>query len=461
MTADERNTWAARLADLVLRAGRDSDKHAVLEYLALIPGESTATFLRAIARGEKPYVYNPPCDEITVDIEEPGLRYAAALLLAKRGDTGAKEILQSLAALHPFGPDQAALEVAAALTDASLPLKPAYFKYHSRALGLAALSALEWRQGSAVSADVLGAACGHFLDDVASRAEKIARHYELQRADDGTDDNELAIDYDPLLATSYPRLAVQEYSALIPKVRGLTQARLLALRAQAYTGLEEFAAAESDYANVAKTPFVEGTDVRTRLAWVQWYLGKFDDAEQTIDDALQAEPNAELVLLRGIMHYGQEDFRRSTEADLIAARVLDPKEGYAALFQHLVSALGGHPEQSQLKAYLAATPDLADWPRQITGFLLGYIDAQHLIEIAQSSDPNEVAWHTCEATFYASQAARIASRPDEERKYLEQCVATDQPNVAEFWVAKFRLEKLRPSRALPPVKSRSSGAPAI
>jgi tetratricopeptide (TPR) repeat protein len=457
----ERDAWAGRLADLVLRAGRDSDKHALLEYLAMIPGESTANFLRAMARGEKSYAYAPPWDELTLNIEEPGLRYAAALFLAKRGDTGTREILQSLAGLHPFGPDQAALEVAAALMDGTVPLKPAHFKYHSRTLGLAALSALEWRPGSGIPLDVLGAACAHFQDDVATRAEKIAQHYQLQRADDGTDDQEPAIDYDPLLATSYPRLAVEEYSALIPKVRGLTLARLYTLRAQAHSNLHEYAEAEADYANVAKTSFADGTDVRTRLAWVQWYLGKFDDAEQTIDDALQASPSADLVLLRGIMHYSLGDFQRSTEADLIAARVLDPKEGYAALLQHLVSALGGRPEQSQLKAYLAATPDLADWPRQLTGFLLGYIDAPRLLDMAAASEPNEIAWHTCEANFYASQAARVAGRAEEERKYLEQCVATNQPDVAEFWVAKFRLEQLRPGRTLPPVRSRSLGIPAI
>ena len=457
----ERDAWAVRLADLVLRAGRDSDKHVMLEYLATIPGDSTANFLRAIARGEKAYVYAVPSDELTLDIEEPGLRYTAALLLAKRGDPSARELLQSLAGQHPFGPDEAALEVAAALLDGTAPLKPAHFKYHSRTLGMGALSALEWRPGSAISLDVLGAACANFQDDVATRAEKVAQHYQLQRADDGMDDKEPAIDYDPLLATSYPRLAVAEYSAIIPKVRGLTQARLIALRAQAHSNLREFAEAEADYANVVKTPFADGTDVRTRLAWVQWYLGKFDAAEQTIEDALQASPSSDLVLLRGLMHYSLEDFRRSTEADLIAARVLDPKEGYAPLLQHLVSALGGRPEQSQLKAYLTATPDLADCPRQLAGFLLGYIDAPHLLDMAAASEPNEIAWHTCEANFYASQASRVAGRADEERKYLEQCVATNQPDVAEYWVAKFRLEALRPGRTLPTGKPRSLGAPTI
>lgn len=459
--ANERDAKAVRLADLVLRVGRDSDKPALLECLALIPGEPAAAFLRAVARGEKSYAYAPPCDELTLDIEEPGLRYAAALLLAKRADPGAREILAALGRLRPFGPDQAALEVGAALLDETAPLKPAYFKYHSRTLGLAALAALEWRPGSRISLDVLAAACAHDQEDVATRAEKIAQHYQLQRADEGMGENELAIDYDPLLASSHPRLAVQEYSALIPKVSGLTLARLYNLRAEAYSNLDDFASAEADYLNVEKTPYVEGTDVRTRLAWVQWYLGEFEPAEQTIEAALEAAPNAELLLLRGIMHYGLDDFRRSTESDLIAARVLDPKEGYAALFQHLVAALGGHPEQSQLKAYLSSSPDLPDWPRQIMGFVLGYIDAPRLLEIAQASEPDEVAWHTCEANFYISQVARAAGRSDEERKYLEQCAATNQPNVAEFWVAKFRLAELRSAKASPPDRPRPGNAPTI
>ena len=461
LPAEERSARALPRADLVLRAGRDSDKHAMLECLALIPGEPVADFFRAIARGEKSYAYAAPCDELTMDTEEPGLRYATALLLAKRADVGTAEILAGLARLKPFGPDQAALEIAAALGDGTAPLKPAHFKYHSRLLGLAALAALEWRPGSGTTLDVLAAACTHFQEDVATRAEKIAQRYQLQRSDDGSGDNELAIDYDPLLAASHPRLAVQEYSALIPKVGGLTLGHLYALRAQAYSNLGDFAAAESDYLNAEKSPYVDGTDVRTRLAWVQWYLGEFGPAEQTIEAGLQAAPNAELVLLRGIMHYGLDDFRRSTDADLIAARVLDPKEGYAALFQHLVAVVGGRPEQSQLKAYLAASPDLADWPRQITGFMLGYIEARQLLDIALASEPGEVAWHTCEANFYISQVARAAGHADEERKYLEQCAATNQPNVAEFWVAKFRLNQLRPSRGPSLLRPRPANPGAI
>ncbi|HWA09306.1 MAG TPA: hypothetical protein VG838_07655 [Opitutaceae bacterium] len=461
LPAADRGARAVRLADLVLRAGRDSDKHAMLECLALVPGDAPADFLRAVARGDKTYAYAPPYTELTSDTEEPGLRSAAALLLAKRADPGAAAIIASLAALKPFGPDQAALEIAAALGDGAAPLKPAHFKYHSRLLGVAALAALEWRPGSGIPVDVLSAACTHFQEDVAGRAEKLAEHYQLQRADEGTGTDELAIDYDPLLASSDPQAAIQEYSALIPKVAGLTLARLYSLRGQAYANLGNYASAEADYLNVEKSPFADGTDVRTRLAWVQWYLGEFDAAEQTIEDALKADPSAELVLLRGIMHYGLGDFSRGTEADLIAARVLDPTEGYAPLFQHFAATLGGRPEQSQLRAYLASSPDLPDWPRQIMGFVLGYIDARRLLEIAAASDPNEVDWHTCEATFYISQAARVAGHTEEERKYLEQCAGTNQPNVAEFWVAKYRLDKLRPARNAFPSRTRPGNAPSI
>jgi lipoprotein NlpI len=457
----ERSTRGLEFADLVLRTGRNSDKPTALECVALIPGEAVAGFLRAIAVGEKTYAYAAPCDEITLATEEPGLRYAAALLMAKRADPGAAEVMASLARLKLVGPDQAALEIGAALLNNAAPLSPAHFKYRSRLLGLSALAALEWRPGSRIPLDLLAAACAHFQEDVASRAEKIAQHYQFQRTDEATSGDDLAIDYDPLLVSSHPQLAVQEYSALIPKVSGAAQIQLYLLRARAYSAIGDFAAAEADYLTVEKSPYVDNTDARTRLAWIQWYLGEFIAAESTIQDALQSDPNAELVLLRGIMHYALDDFRRSTESDLIAARVLDPTEGYAALFQHLTASLGGRPEQSQLKTYLSTAPDLPDWPRQVIGFMLGYIDAPQLLEVARTSEPGEVAWHTCEATFYISQAARIAGRSDEERRYLEQCAATNQPNVAEFWVAKYRLARLRASKNLSPSRSAPSNTPAI
>lgn len=457
----EQSTRGLEYADLVLRAGRNSDKPTALECVALIPGEAVANFLRAIARGEKAYGYAQPCDEITLATEEPGLRYAAALLMAKRADPGAADVLASLARLKPVGPDQAALEIAAALLNNSAPLLPAHFKYRSRLLGLSALAALEWRPGSRIPLDLLAAACDHFQEDVATRAGKIAQHYQFQHTREASAGDDLAIDYDPLLVSSHPQLAVQEYSALIPKVTGAAQIQLYLLRARAYSAIGDFSSAEADYLTVEKSPYVDNTDARTRLAWIQWYLGEFLAAEETIGTALQNDPNAELVLLRGIMHYGLDDFRRDTESDLIAARVLDPTEGYATLFQHLVASLGGRPEQSQLKAYLATATDLPDWPRQVSGFMLGYIDAAQLLDIAKSSEPGEVAWHTCEATFYISQAARIAGRSDEERRYLEQCAATNQPNVAEFWVAKYRLARLRASKNAVPSRSVPSNTPAI
>ena len=457
----ERATRGIAYADLVLRAGRNSDKPTALECVALIPGEAVAGFLRAIARGEKSYPYVQPCDEITLATEEPNLRYAAALLMAKRADPGAADIIASLAKLKPTGPDQAALEVASALLNNAAPLSPAHFKYRSRLLGLSALAALEWRPGSRIPLDLLAAACDHFQEDVAARAQKIAQHYQFQHTEEASGGDDLAIDYDPLLVTSHPQLAVQEYSALIPKVTGAAQIQLYLLRARAYSAMNDFASAEADYLTVEKSPYVDSTDTRTRLAWIQWYLGDFLDAEETIGTALQSDPNAELVLLRGIMHYSLDDFRQETESDLIAARVLDPTEGYAELFQHLVANLGGRPEQSQLKNYLSTASDLPDWPRQVIGFMLGYIDASQLLDTAKSSEPGEVAWHTCEATFYISQAARIAGRSDEERRYLEQCAATNQPNVAEFWVAKYRLARLRASKNLSPSRSTPSNTPAI
>lgn len=462
LPAADRSTRGIAYADLVLRAGRNSDKPTALECVSLIPGEAVAVFLRAIARGEKAYTYAQPCDEISLATEEPGLRYAAALLMAKRADPGASDILAALAKLKPAGPDQAALEIAGALLNNSAPLSPAHFKYRSRLLGISALAALEWRPGSRIPLDLLAAACAHFQEDVAARAAKLAQHYQFQHTEEASAGDDLAIDYDPLLVSSHPQLAVQEYSALIPKVSGAAQIQLYLLRARAYSAIGDFSSAEADYLTVEKSPYVDNTDARTRLAWIQWYLGEFVAAEETIGTALQNDPNAELVLLRGIMHYGLDDFRRdTTEADLIAARVLDPTEGYAELFQHLTASLGGRPEQSQLKSYLATASDLADWPRQVSGFMLGYIDAAQLLDIAKSGEPGEVAWHTCEATFYISQAARIAGRSDEERKYLEQCAATNQPNVAEFWVAKYRLARLRAAKSLSPSRSAPSSTPAI
>ena len=175
------------------------------------------------------------------------------------------------------------------------------------------------------------------------------------------------------------------------------------------------------------------------------------------ENSITKEPSAELLLLRGIMRYGLEDFGLGTDSDLIAATVLDSTEGYAPLFQHFTALLGGRPDQSRLRPYFLSVEGLEDWPATVISFALGIVPPEQLLVLATQGEPAETAWHTCEANFYISQLARVAGNTEEERRYLAACVATNQPHVAEFWVAKSRLEKLRATQpATPPARTQRS-----
>jgi lipoprotein NlpI len=442
MSAATAGPLAVRLADYALRTGRNEDKPTVLEYVAGLPGADTANFLKDIAAGKRTYAYATPYERSAINLEEPGLRFTAALWLAKRGDPAARGLVSTLGGQKPFGPDQAALALAGALLDPKQPLAVALFKYRSRTLGLAGIDALRQRNEGSLTVGALEAACRHTDREVARRAALLAEEHGLTPA---TGEGTAAADFeiDPGLAGQDPSLAVKEYTRQMEAAQGRTLVRLQLLRGRAYDSLEDYTQAEIDYLNAAGSDYPEAGEARRRLPWLRWYLGDADGAELAIAAALDEEPSAELLLLRGIMRYGLEDFGLGTDADLVAATVLDTTEGYAPLFQHFTSLLAGRPDQSRLRAYFLSVEGLEDWPATVISFVLGIVPPEQLLVLATQGDPTEIGWHSCEANFYIAQVARVAGNTDEERKYLAACVATNQPHVAEFWVAKARLEKLR------------------
>jgi hypothetical protein len=444
---------AVRLADFALRTGRNEDKPTVLEYVAGLPGTDTANLLKDIAAGKRTYAYATPYDRSAINLEEPGLRFTAALWLARRGDPAARGLISSLAGQKPFGPDQAALTLASALLDPKQPLAVSIFKYRSRTLGLAGVEALRQRTETSLTVAALEAACRHTDREVARRGALLAEEHGLAPA---TEEGTAAADFeiDPGLASQDPDLAIKEYTRQMETAEGRTLVRLQVLRARAYDSLEDYTRAEIDYLNAAGSDYPEAGEARRRLPWLRWYLGDPEGAELAIAAALAEEPSAELLLLRGIMRYGQEDFGLGTDSDLIAATVLDTTEGYAPLFQHFTAMLSGRPEQSRLRSYFLSVEGLEDWPATVISFVLGIVPPEQLLVLATQGNPAETGWHSCEANFYIAQMARVAGNTAEERKYLAACVATNQPHVAEFWVAKARLERLRATEpATPPARN--------
>jgi len=438
-----RGSLAIDLADFALRAGADRDKPAVLEYLAAFPGDEATLFLTEIASGQRTYSYRPPYTSTSRLLDEPGLPYAAALWLAWRDDPGASAQVPPLPATGPYGPDAAALEIAEALRDSSAPLTVAHFKYRSRTLGLAAVKAMAEPERVGLPVSVLKASLAHADPEVARMSADVAFRLGLQSADPADEDP--GRDIDPLLAETHPRLAIAEYTGQMLGASATRLAQLLELRAQAYYNLGDYELAEIDYLNRITAIPVGADNARARLAWIQWYLGEPEAAEETIAIALLAEPRADLLLLRGIMRYSEEQFGTATDADLIAATVLDPLEGYAPLFQHYAAQLDGRPGESRLREYFLTTGALDEWPATIIAYALGVVPGPQLLQLAGIGTPEVVAWHSCEANFYLAQAARVDGRAQDERRYLEACVATNQPHVAEFWVARRRLQELNNS----------------
>jgi len=438
----DRDTWVGRLGDVAMRAAPDHDKPAVMEFLSEVPGDAAAAFLKSVANGEREYAYAAPIDGLSPVIEEPAPRFAAALLLAERSDPSAADVIARLSGTRPFGPDAAALELGRELLQPGSVPTIQQFRYRSRLLGLAAMRVLQRAPADKLSIDLAVAANEHVEGDVLTAADALVRTHGLEPTDDGPVVTRTENIVDPLMATSAPRRAIEEVNARIPDAKGRQLAELYATLGEAQSELGNYGEAEIAFLNAEQTPYAKDLGVRRRLVWIQWYLGDFDAAEDTIARGLAEEPSSEFLLLRALLHYSQADFGIATEADLMAAIVLDPTDGYAVLFHHFATALGGRPDRSLVRARIGAPLYGPEWPRDIMAYVLGLINADRLLEIAASGDPSEVAWHSCEANFYISQNARVAGRSQEERRYLEACVALNQPHVAEYWLSKFRLSQL-------------------
>lgn len=450
LSESERDGWTERLADAALRAAPDSDKTVILEFLSEIPGPAAANFLRSVATGERSYAYAPTHDDLGPVIEEPSLRPAAALLLAGRGEPDLAPVLAGIEATNPFGPDRAAVELARTLLASDRRPTIAHLRYRSRLLGMASLRALERLPASAITVDLAVAASENVEGDVLTAVDALLRTLGLKAGEEGPVPTRPDDTVDPLMATTHPERAIAETTTRIATAQGRKLAELYAIRAEAQSSLRRYAEAEVDFLNAEQTPWAKDLGVRRRLVWTQWYLGDFEAAEDTIGRALVEEPSSEFLLLRGLLHYSQADFGIATEADFLTAMILDPTDGYAALFHHLAASLGGREDRSLLSGQIAAPLYGPEWPRHIMAFMLGLIDANRLLELAAGGDPSEVGWHSAEANFYIAQAARIAGRRQEERRYLEACIALDQPHVAEFWLARYRLEELDGDRSPAP-----------
>lgn len=208
--------------------------------------------------------------------------------------------------------------------------------------------------------------------------------------------------------------AVQEYSSVA--VLQPNDPSPYRARAHVYRRLKRYAESVTDYTQALK---LEGE--ATANVW---------------DHYQRAAP----LWILGRRVEAAEDYRR--------VRVLLGRPSNADARRFVVLHEEGQTEEAArvLQAALRDVPD--EWGRQVFRCLDGQLPPGEFVAEVRSRD---VKKQLCEACYYAGEACRLAGRPDEARRWFQECVSTgveydlesgNPTPMNEYELARWRLETL-------------------
>jgi S1-C subfamily serine protease len=169
--------------------------------------------------------------------------------------------------------------------------------------------------------------------------------------------------------------------------------------------------------------------------------GLWAEAQALADEELKSNPQPEMIMAAGMMHYCTGDNKGA--ANLFSKTLsMDPENPEARLMQFLIDWLAGEGSRSPYREQLLAL----DWrsPAEFQGHLVRVLE--DLIDEVSALD----SWHT-EAEkswlYYAVSLMRI-ERQDWEgaEKLLREAVLTADTDAWEYFVVRAKLEQLQKRR---------------
>ncbi len=128
---------------------------------------------------------------------------------------------------------------------------------------------------------------------------------------------------------------------------------------------------------------------------------------------------------------------------MAATLKLTPGDAYAAIWMFLARARIGDVQGARAElSGVEAKPDDKAWPGAVTGFLLGRMDVNALLQAAEHQDAKVRAEQVCEAEFYAGQWELIQARANEARNRLQRATQGCPKNFLEYEGAVAELRRL-------------------
>lgn len=426
--------WAAKLGELVLASENDSRKADAIRRMTDTPGGQVDEMLLSIAEARRTFSYVAHLNRDQYD-QEPELLASVCLALAIRGHPRAAEAIAAhRQTLDDFG--KAAIHVAECLVSKTIALDPSVFKIQSSLIGFGALKLLEDAAPDQVPARLIGAAMDAPWGAVRSAATKLGAKLGVGPVKEIEEHNFDEVNFDDSLADSAPQIGVSEYTAALVRAKGITKGRLLQLRGHAFLNLGRNDEALKDYE--AAKEFDRRTN-RSDKAKALWRSGRVKEAVQELSWKLPLSDPWELTL-RGTAYFAEEKFS-DAERDFAAASTVDPRNSQAIIFQHISAHLSANQQMSRLNAPNEYRFVHDDFDQALEEYFLGRIEDTQLMDRAAEA---EFAMLTrARAWFFRSQLARMNGDSVVEQANLRECVALEQFQADEHWLALARLARLK------------------
>jgi tetratricopeptide (TPR) repeat protein len=176
--------------------------------------------------------------------------------------------------------------------------------------------------------------------------------------------------------------------------------------------------------------------------------GDNDHAIADLTEAIRLNPKFTIAYLRrGITYLGSDSLGNAmsdpSEADIIQAAEIDPKNAYAALWNDIIGQRN-NGKSSLVQA--ASKIDMTKWPAPLIRLFLGQTTADAVVASADDPNPTTKSEQMCEANFYSGEFALRQGAKDEAIRLFRLAASGCRKMFDEWAAANTELKALGASR---------------
>jgi tetratricopeptide (TPR) repeat protein len=207
----------------------------------------------------------------------------------------------------------------------------------------------------------------------------------------------------------------------------------------------DFAGAIEDYSKAIEFAPEEGTAYRSRGA-AKFEQGDNEGAIADFTKSIELDPKISATFqARGLAYASAGEWKKAA-ADFDKAYVAAPSNVSFALYRWVAQTRAGLDGTPKLSAAFRRAREgrsgADDWAARIALFILGDMDEQALMVMADSGGAEKARNQTCQAACYLGFWHLTTDKKDEAIAAFQKSVATDRKSLVEYRLAKDELARL-------------------